>query len=106
MARLAIAQFDYLPDGRGGLKVCQPGSTKALARIVRDSVIAGMWRVVHRDGKLSDLVNLARAKDVAFGMAETALYLRLPAKKEPAKNGHFFEGTAPPVSKTLSEAAE
>jgi hypothetical protein len=96
MARLAIAQFDYVPD-RGALKVCQPGKSTVLARIVRDTVVPGMWRVVRPDGKLSDMVNLSRAKDVAFGIAETALYLRSPAEKEPAENGHFFKASASPV---------
>jgi hypothetical protein len=99
MARLRIAQFDYVPDG-GGFKVCQPGKATALARIVRDSVVPGMWRVVRSDGKLSDMVNLARAKDVAFGIAETALYLRSVVEKKPPENGHFFSPPRSPVRET------
>jgi hypothetical protein len=34
-----------------------------------------MWRVVRPDGSLTDKVNIARAKDMAFGLAETAMYL-------------------------------
>jgi hypothetical protein len=95
--RLAIAQFRFLPDGNG-LKVCLPGKTTALARLVPDEKHSGMWRVVRRDGSLSDMVNKARAKDIAFGLAETATYLRLPPQQELAKNGHFFKGSASPVA--------
>lgn len=97
--RLAIAQFRFLPDG-SGLKVCLPGKTTALARLVPDENYAGMWRVVRPTGGLTDMVNKARAKHIAWGVAETATYLRLPSQQEPAKNGHFFEGSAPPVRQT------
>jgi len=72
--RLMTARFDYVPD-RGGIKVCQPGKTKALARIVPDSKYPDMWRVVRPDGSLIDQLNIVRAKDMAFGLAETAMYL-------------------------------
>jgi len=74
--RLANIQFEFLPDGDGGLKCCLPGKARALARIVPDKVHAGMWRVVRADGGLSDMLNRSRAKDVAWGLAETAVYLR------------------------------
>src|SRR5262245_39793977 len=93
--RLALAQFRFSPDGNG-LKVCLPGKTTALARLVPDENYAGMWRVVDPGG-LTDMVNKARAKDIAWGVAETATYLRLPSQQEPAKNGHFFESPASPV---------
>lgn len=95
--RLAIAQFRFLPDGNG-LKVCMPGKTTALARLVPEEIHAGMWRVVRPSGGLTDMVNKARAKDIAWGLAETATYLRLSSQPEPAKNGHFFEGSASPVA--------
>ena len=98
-SRLVIAQFRFLPDA-SGLKVCLPGKATALARLVPDEIHAGMWRVVRRDGSLSDMVNKVRAKDVAFGLAEAAVYLRLPPQFEPAKNGHFFQGSASPVRQT------
>jgi hypothetical protein len=98
-SRLVIAQFRFLPDA-SGLKVCLPGKATALARLVPDEIHAGMWRVVRRDGSLSDMVNKVRAKDVAFGLAEAAVYLRLPPQSEPAKNGHFFQGSASPVRQT------
>jgi hypothetical protein len=98
-SRLVIAQFRFLPDA-SGLKVCLPGKATALARLVPDENRVGMWRVVRRDGSLSDMINKARAKDVAFGLAEAAVYLRLPPQSEPAKNGHFFQGSASPVRQT------
>jgi hypothetical protein len=99
-SRLELAQFQFLPDG-SGLKVCLPGRTTALARLVPDEIYAGMWRVVRPGGGgLTDMVNKTRAKDIAFGLAEKAIYLRLPPQFEPAKNGHFFEGSAPPVRQT------
>ena len=97
--RLAIAQFRFLSDANG-LKVCLPGKATALARLVPDEIHAGMWRVVRRDGSLSDMISKARAKDIAFGLAETAIYLRSLSQFEPAKNGHFFEGSASPVRQT------
>jgi hypothetical protein len=72
--RLAIQLFRFLPDGNG-LKCCKPGRTTALARIVPDKVYAGMWRVVRPDGSLSDMLNKTRAKDVAWGIAETKVFL-------------------------------
>ena len=50
-------------------------NTKALAHIVPDKTYPGMWRVVRPDGSLSDIVNKTRAKDVAWGLAENAVYL-------------------------------
>jgi hypothetical protein len=94
--RLVIAQFDYLPDG-DGIKVCQPGKTKALARIVPDTQYPTMWRVVRPDGGLTDMTNPARARDMAYGRAETATYLRLEAECRPAFYGHFATHTASPV---------
>ena len=69
--RLRIDQVRFLPAG-DGLKCSVLTSTKALARIVPDRIHAGMWRIVRRDDRM---LNLTRAKDVAFGMAETATYL-------------------------------
>jgi len=50
-------------------------NTKALARIAADKTYPGMWRVLRQDGSLSDMVNKTRAKDVAWGLAENAVYL-------------------------------
>ena len=42
----------------------------ALARAVPDDDRPGMWRIAWPDGRLSDTVNLARAKDAAAAIAE------------------------------------
>jgi hypothetical protein len=92
--RLVIAQFDYLPDG-DGVKICQPGKTRALARIVPDTQYPAMWRVVRPDGGLTDMVNKTRALDMAYGRAEIATYLRMTAECRPPYYGHFSTRIAP-----------
>lgn len=94
--RLVIAQFDYLPDG-DGVKVCQPGKTRALARIVPDATYPEMWRVIRPDGGLTDMVNKARAMDMAYGRSETATYLRSTAECQPPIYGHFSTDRAGPM---------
>jgi hypothetical protein len=49
--RLANVQFEFVPDGEGGLKCCRPGKTKALARIVPGEdmlVMANEVQAAHR----------------------------------------------------------
>lgn len=72
--RLGIAVFRFLPDGEG-LKVCKMTNAKALTRIVPDKTYPGMWRIVRPDGSLSDMLNKTRAKDVAWGLADSAIYI-------------------------------
>jgi hypothetical protein len=72
--RLANIQVEFLPDGNG-LKCCRPGSKRALARIVPDQTYPAMWRVVRVDGRLSNMVNKARAKAVAWGIAESRVFV-------------------------------
>jgi hypothetical protein len=72
--RLGIAVFRFLPDGEE-LKVCKMINTKALTRIVPDKTYPGMWRIVRPDGSLSDMLNKTRAKDVACGLADSAIYI-------------------------------
>jgi hypothetical protein len=86
--KLIIAQFDFVKDG-DGVKVCQPNRAKALARIVPDVTYPAMWRVVRPDGTLTDKLNKTRAMDLAFGRAETAIYLRTAAECEAPIYGHF-----------------
>ena len=50
-------------------------NTKALAHIAPDKTYPGMLRILRPDGSLSDMVNKTRAKDVALGLAENAVYL-------------------------------
>lgn len=62
----------FLPAEQVGIKVCTATSTKALARIVPDAAYSAMWRLVRADGSLSDMANLARAKDAALDLARKA----------------------------------
>jgi hypothetical protein len=41
-----------------------------IAEVVPDNRWSGMWRVRWPDGNLSDMVNLTRAKDAAFVIAQ------------------------------------
>ena len=47
---------------------CRKG--KYRVRLVHDARYPQIWRVFRPDGTISDMVNLARAKDVAFGLIE------------------------------------
>src|SRR5215470_17288885 len=77
-------------------------NTKALAHIVPDKTYPGMWRVLRPDGSLSDMVNGTRAKDVAWGLAENAVYPRqgrlrtsfIWSLKAPARPGLSFTPAA------------
>jgi len=46
------------------------GSRRPLVHVVPDDRWPGMWRLVWPDGRLSDMVNLARAKDAAIAICE------------------------------------
>ena len=46
-----------------------PKPASAHTRLVPDKIYPGMWRVVGPSGTLSDMVNKARAKDVAWRLA-------------------------------------
>lgn len=75
MARLRIDQFAFRRDGKDW-KVTRPERQTTLVRIVPDEKYQNMWRLVRRDGSFSDMVNFIRAKDAAFGVAESLVYLR------------------------------
>ena len=46
---------------------------REVARLVNDSVYEGMWRVRLAEGRLSDMVNPARARDAARALALSVL---------------------------------
>lgn len=54
-------------------------SGRPLATIVPDTEWPGMWRVRMPDGRLSDMVNLTRAKDAALSLALAVLNHRKAA---------------------------
>ena len=49
---------------------------KRMASVVPDSTWPGMWRVKYRDGHLSDMVNLSRARDAAMTVVAQSLDIR------------------------------
>jgi len=53
--------------------VLHPGDSRTpLATVVPDSVWPGMWRVILPGGQVSDMANMARARDAAECFAERA----------------------------------
>src|SRR5262245_55218966 len=54
-------------DGTWALHV--EGRRGALLLVVPDAIYPRMWRIRHSDGRLSDKINLSRAKDAAGIMA-------------------------------------
>ena len=49
---------------------------KRMAGVVPDGTWPGMWRVKYRDGSVSDMVNLSRAKDAAMTVVAQSLDIR------------------------------
>jgi hypothetical protein len=72
--RLNNIQLEFRRDG-DGITCHLPGKARVLARIEPDATYPRMWRVRFPDGRLSGMVNKARAKDVAWGIAESAVYI-------------------------------
>jgi len=72
------------------------GSAKTLALVIPDDIWPGMWRIAWPDGRLSDMVNLTRAKDAAEVLAERGPPHRNPrlfhweshAHDSPAEGGY------------------
>ena len=53
-----------------GIHTLHRGGSKApVISVVPDKVYATMWRIKQRDGRLSDMVNLSRARDAAVALA-------------------------------------
>jgi hypothetical protein len=42
---------------------------RVLLQVVPDAIHAGMWRVRHPDGRLSDMTSLSRARDAGISLA-------------------------------------
>jgi hypothetical protein len=47
---------------------------KPVLSVVPDAAYTGMWRVAWPDGRLSDMVNLTRAKDAGLGFASRQIH--------------------------------
>jgi|SRR5690242_18241960 hypothetical protein len=70
--------------------------------VVADCKWPGMWRVRMRDGRLSDMVNLTRAKDAAVAHARTrgrgvSEYLRWDHRETPSE--------APPIASNVLDGS-
>ena len=63
-------RLNWRPDGVG-LALCYGQRKSALLHVVPDKTYSGMFRIEFPDGRLSDMVNLTRAKDAgrAHGLA-------------------------------------
>jgi hypothetical protein len=60
----------FLRETRAAVQLLCDGNARApLARVVPDDIPA-LWRVVLPDGRRSDPVNVTRAKDIAWALAE------------------------------------
>jgi hypothetical protein len=71
--RLRAYQVSYEPGENGDL-ICRKGRYRV--RIVPDKVYPQMRRVVYPSGKVSDMVNLTRAKDAALGLVESLEFVK------------------------------
>jgi hypothetical protein len=64
--------------------VYRQGSKASALSVVPDETYPSMWRIHTRDGKLSDMANLTRAKDAAASLA-MAEYDRETRLERPAE---------------------
>ena len=72
--RLRVEQMDFRRDRRTGGWICRKGKYRVY--IIPDKTHRHMWRVVGPDNIPSGMVNLARAKDAAFGLVESMVFVR------------------------------
>jgi hypothetical protein len=56
-----------------GNSLCVGGKGEPVVSIVPDRKYPQMWRVKYPDGRLTDMVNLSRARDAARGIAISIL---------------------------------
>ena len=72
-------------DGTWALHV--EGRRGAVLHVVQDETYPQMWRIRHLDGRLSDMVNVSRAKDaaisVALGILNRPRAIALPGAETP-----------------------
>jgi hypothetical protein len=78
---------------------------RRFGRVIADSKYPGMWRSTMSGGRLSDMANLAWAKNAVLVAAERELEFEgrqrsaIHPSNCPEKRG-LFEPTAPPMQKT------
>jgi hypothetical protein len=72
---------------------------RRVLRIVRDKTYPTMWRVELPDGTLTDMCNLARAKDAALDIAE-GIEARKTPHKSPLQSLRNFSWSRPPAARS------
>src|SRR5215813_1773680 len=83
---VSSARTSTTPVRTGAAFALRYGHTHTpLALVVPDADWPGMWRIAWPDGRLSDLVNLPRAKDAAEAISE---------RGPPARNRRLFHWEA------------
>jgi hypothetical protein len=80
-----------------GFTLTLGGRGRPLLEVVPDKTYAGMWRIQMPDGRLSDMVNLARAKDAALSIAVRTIHSQKQGGETPAKG--------PPVAQMAEGAS-
>ncbi len=73
---------------------------RKMVEIEQDARYPKMWRVKHPDGRLSDMVNLTRARDAAVGFALASLN---SGTKETPSGGRQSEFKSDPVPRQPPE---
>jgi hypothetical protein len=76
---------------------------RSVARVVPDVAYPSMYRV-ERDGKLSDVANLSRAKDAALSLADRAIETRArPVRRSPIARTKKGATAHPAAERPLSD---
>ncbi|SRR5258708_3483716 len=65
---------------RGGFALYVVGLGEVILHVVPDGSHEGMWRVRYLDGRVTDMLNLERAKDAAASIALAMLNVRYPGR--------------------------
>jgi hypothetical protein len=93
--------------GRGIALRVASFSAQPLVMLVRDVRHSGMWRIKRRDGSLTDMLNLAGAKDLALDIGDRVLRQRAGGRRAEGSPMRFSGEEVlgqPPEGKLTSEA--
>jgi hypothetical protein len=79
----------------------RPKQTAPIEALVPDAVRPGMWRVRRPDGTLTDMMNLARAKDAALSTAKAGNAAQEPNRtieaQKPLRHSDYEEAPEEPL---------
>jgi hypothetical protein len=77
-------------------------ASTSLVRVEPDRVYPDLWRIVWPDGRVSDIVNLTRAKDAAMALCE-----RGPPARDPQRlHWRLDRSDSPSAGRTCVKSAE